>query len=148
MSGASGAVANARLAGQGCATLGAVTEALRVRFGPLGVSVPSWLWPRAVAREARGAAHVLSSLTDEERRIRRWVVTELGALGSALDAVSIATALELEVELVRDALERLERKMVFLWRNEDGAVSWAYPVTVDTTPHQLAFKTGERMTAA
>ena len=29
-----------------------------------------------------------------------------------------------------------------------GAVTWAYPVTVDQTPHHLTFNTGEKIYAA
>jgi hypothetical protein len=49
---------------------------------------------------------------------------------------------------VTDILEVLERKLFFLVRNEQGAVAWAYPVTVTPTPHKLNFSTGERLYAA
>ncbi len=42
----------------------------------------------------------------------------------------------------------LEKHMTFVFRNEQGAVTWAYPVTVDRTPHRVAFSTGERVYAA
>jgi hypothetical protein len=38
--------------------------------------------------------------------------------------------------------------MTFLFRNEQGAVAWAYPVTVDRTPHYVTFSTGEQVYAA
>jgi hypothetical protein len=38
--------------------------------------------------------------------------------------------------------------MTFLFRNEHGAVEWAYPVTAARTPHRVAFSTGERINAA
>jgi hypothetical protein len=45
-------------------------------------------------------------------------------------------------------LQDLERRLTFLWRNSDGQVIWAYPVTVETTPHAVTFHTGEQLYAA
>jgi hypothetical protein len=45
-------------------------------------------------------------------------------------------------------LEELEAQLFFLVRNDRGAVSWAFPVTVDPTPHRLIFHTGEQLYAA
>jgi hypothetical protein len=49
---------------------------------------------------------------------------------------------------VKGILDELERNLFFLVRNAQGAVSWAYPVTVEPTPHQLRFHSGERLYAA
>jgi hypothetical protein len=38
--------------------------------------------------------------------------------------------------------------MTFLFRNEEGAVTWAYPVTVERTPHRVSLSTGEQVYAA
>ena len=45
-------------------------------------------------------------------------------------------------------LNDLEKHMTFLFRNKQGEVTWAYPVTVDKTPHHLTFSTGEQVYAA
>jgi len=52
------------------------------------------------------------------------------------------------MERVKSILEELERKLFFLVRNEQGAVSWAYPMTVETTPHKLSLASGERLYGA
>jgi hypothetical protein len=36
----------------------------------------------------------------------------------------------------------------FLFRNDQGAVVWAYPVTADKTPHHMILSTGEQVYAA
>ena len=46
-------------------------------------------------------------------------------------------------EIVAD----LERHLTFLYRTGRQEVDWAYPVTVDATPHRLTFSTGERLNA-
>jgi hypothetical protein len=35
-----------------------------------------------------------------------------------------------------------------LWRDEGGSVAWAYPVTVERTPHLIHFSSGERLYGA
>ena len=45
-------------------------------------------------------------------------------------------------------LDELETRLTFLFRNDEGAVAWAYPVTAEPTPHHAAFSTGERLDAA
>jgi hypothetical protein len=38
--------------------------------------------------------------------------------------------------------------MTFICRNDEGMAVWAYPVTVEKTPHRLTFSTGEQIYAA
>jgi hypothetical protein len=40
-------------------------------------------------------------------------------------------------------LDELEEHLTFVFRGDRRAVSWAYPVTVDETPHHASFSTGE-----
>jgi hypothetical protein len=61
---------------------------------------------------------------------------------------TISQSLEMEVKKVVSILGELEQNMTFLYRNEHGAVIWAYPVTVDKTPHRVTFSTGESIYAA
>jgi len=60
----------------------------------------------------------------------------------------ISEKLNMPLELVEPILEELQRKLFFLVRNEQGAVSWAFPVTVETTPHKMNFSSGEHLYAA
>jgi hypothetical protein len=61
---------------------------------------------------------------------------------------SIAQSTNLPVERVVAILDDLQKHMTFLFRNKEGAVTWAYPVTVDRTPHHVALSTGESAYAA
>lgn len=116
--------------------------------GSVMVPIPALLWHRAVAKEARAMTRALASLPAEHQRVRSFVVQALPQAGEPLTAEHIAAQLGLSPDRVRRILDALERGLTFVARNEAGAVSWAYPVTVDATPHHLTFKTGERMTAA
>jgi|WetSurMetagenome_2_1015567.scaffolds.fasta_scaffold223431_2 hypothetical protein len=90
----------------------------------------------------------LAFMTDEHHRVRNFVVRELPRVGSPLTPEFIARSLSLTVERVKVLLDELEKHMTFLFRNEAGAVVWAYPVTVDPTPHRIRFGTGESLYAA
>ncbi len=87
-------------------------------------------------------------MTDEHRRVHHFTVRELPRRGGALSPDIIATELGLTRERVVSILDDLEKHMTFLWRNGQGEVSWAYPVTVDRTPHHVTFSTGEQIYAA
>ena len=80
--------------------------------------------------------------------MRDFVVLELPRAGKALSPQVIALKLELPLEQVQTILDELERHKTFLFRNPQGEVAWAYPVTVDVTPHHITFSSGEQVYAA
>ena len=105
--------------------------------------IPRAVWQKLV----RGNAQ-LGFMSEEHHRIRNWVVTELPRVGRPLSPELIAQELRLPKAQVTDILDELEQHKTFLFRNEHGAVTWAYPVTVEHTPHHLTFSTGEQVYAA
>ena len=107
------------------------------------VPIPRWIWQRQVRGEAQ-----LGFMTEEHHRIRNFVVTELPRAGEPLSPEFIAQELKLPLDQVVGILNDLEKHMTFLFRNEQGAVEWAYPVTVAQTPHRMIFSTGEQVNAA
>jgi hypothetical protein len=90
----------------------------------------------------------LDFMSEQHHRVRDFVVTELPRVGEPLTPDFIGQELDLTRTQVVDLLNDLEQNMIFVFRNEEGAVTWAYPVTVDETPHHLTFSTGERLNAA
>jgi hypothetical protein len=56
--------------------------------------------------------------------------------------------LGLEPEVVRADLEDLDHRMIFLHRDREGAVEWAYPVTASRTPHLVQWKDGPEVQGA
>jgi hypothetical protein len=87
-------------------------------------------------------------MSEQHHRVRDFAVMELPRAGKPLAPEFIARELALSPAQVVGLLIDLEQHMTFLFRNEEGAVAWAYPVTVDETPHYLTFSTGERLHAA
>jgi hypothetical protein len=87
-------------------------------------------------------------MTPDHHRVRNFVVTELPKTRAPLPPELIAARLDLPVESVVAILDDLEKHMTFLFRNPEGAVEWAYPVTVAHTLHKVTFSSGEKLYAA
>ncbi len=90
----------------------------------------------------------LGFMTEDHRRVHLFTVAELPRVGKPLSPAFIAEKTGLPVDRVVPILADLEEHMTFLFRNKSGEVTWAYPVTVDKTPHHLTFSTGEQIYAA
>ncbi len=87
-------------------------------------------------------------MTADHRRVHLFSVAELPRVGKPLPLEFIAEKTNLPLDRVVPILADLEEHMTFLVRNKNGEVTWAYPVTVDKTPHHLTFSTGEQIYAA
>jgi hypothetical protein len=114
----------------------------------LGVSrytlpIPRFIWQRQVSGEAN-----LDFMSPDHHRVRDFVVTEIPKVGKPLSPGYIAQALDLPADRLGVILDELEKHMTFLFRNPPGEVEWAYPVTAASTPHHVAFSSGERIDAA
>ncbi len=90
----------------------------------------------------------MSFMTPMHHRVRNFAVAELPRAGKSLPPAAIAAQLDLPLEQVAHILDDLEKHLVFLFRNPLGEVAWAYPVTVDPTPHRVTFSSGEKIYAA
>ena len=107
------------------------------------IPLPSALWRRVVASGARKSGARTGFMTDDHHRVRDFAVDALPGHSGPLPPEAISEALGLPVSRVVSLLDDLERNLTFVFRNENGAVTWAYPVTVDETPHHATFSTGE-----
>jgi hypothetical protein len=110
--------------------------------------LPRPVWQNQVAQNARAMANGQEFLSGDVARVRNYVVVELPRAGAPLSPQRIAANLDLPVERVVSILAELEKGMTFLYRDEQGCVAWAYPVTVERTPHRVRFSSGEQLYAA
>jgi hypothetical protein len=118
-------------------------DALLVGVWRFTVPIPQGIWRRHLHEGGD-----LGFMSQEDHQVRNYVVRELPRAGKPLSPESIARALDMPLPQVADILAKLERHMTFLYRNPQGEVTWAYPVTVDQTPHRVTFSTGEQVYAA
>jgi hypothetical protein len=112
------------------------------------LEVPQATWKQHLTQIPGHSRARLNFMTDTHHQIRYFVVKELANRQKPIEPELISGALNLPLELVKSTLEELERKLFFLVRDEQDAVTWAYPVTVELTPHKMVFSTGERLYGA
>ena len=110
--------------------------------------VPQTTWEQELTVVPERQRARLAFMTDEHHAVRYFVVEELVRQARPLEPALISERLDLPESRVVEILDELEKNLLFLVRNDEGAVSWAFPVTVDRTPHRLTFSTGERLYGA
>ena len=110
--------------------------------------IPSPIWQREVNRSTRGSQQALAFMSADHHKVRDFVVLELPRIAKPISPGTIAQSLNMPAEQVESILEELEKNLSFLYRNASGAVTWAYPVTVEQTPHRITFSSGEQIYAA
>lgn len=112
------------------------------------IELPEAVWQQQTLEAPNHIRSRLAFMTEDHHRVRYFVVRELPRLGRPILPAEIGRALDLPAARVDQILDELERNLFFLWRNEHGAVEWAYPVTAASTAHHLTYSTGERLDAA
>jgi hypothetical protein len=112
------------------------------------IEVPPFIWEKQIEKKKARIGQAVAFMSPEHRRVHHFVVRELPRLGGPLPPDLAAQELALPLERVKAIFQELEQHLTFLYRNEKGEVIWAYPVTVEETPHRLTFATGEQLYAA
>lgn len=110
--------------------------------------LPGALLEKRAEKGRRKIKEELSFLTEDHRKVHHFIVREMPSYGKPMDPGLIAGEVDLTVDRVTAILQELEEHMTFLFRNQEGAVVWCYPVTAEETPHQVTFNTGEKIYAA
>jgi hypothetical protein len=120
-----------------------MADSLLLGVGQYMIPIPRVVWKRLMKARVRKIRASLAFMSEDHHRVRNFAVAELPRAGAPLPPESIAEKLGLAVPLVKSILTELEEHLTFVFRNDQGAVTWAYPVTVDETPHRASFGTGE-----
>jgi hypothetical protein len=114
----------------------------------LTLPLPPKLWKGLINSNAAKMDAGLDFMSTDHHLVRDFAVRELPRYGRPIPPHKFTEELALPIERVLFLLQDLEEHMTFLFRNERGEVAWAYPMTVDRTPHRLTFSTGETINAA
>ncbi len=112
------------------------------------LEIPQATWKQHLTQIPQHSQTRLNFMINAHHQVRYFVVRELVNQQQPLKPKFIADALQMPLDQVDIILEELESRLFFLVRNEQQAVVWAYPVTVEVTPHRLSFSSGERLFAA
>lgn len=126
-----------------------MSDVILVGRGTAILEVPADHWRNHLMQAQQHSSPRLHFMTQEHHRIRNFVVSELPRNGGKpLSPDFIAMRLQLPLASVIAILNDLQQHLFFLVQNEAGEVDWAFPVTVEKTPHSLSFSTGESIFAA
>jgi len=106
------------------------------------------LWNKHLTQIPQQSQSKLLFMTDTHHRVRSFVVKKLAEMQEPITPEFIANRLNMQLARVTAILEEMENNLFFLVRNEKGAVTWAFPVTVETTPHKLIFSTSLQLYGA
>ena len=112
------------------------------------LEIPQATWKQHLTQIPQHSQSRLNFMTDAHHQIRYFVVREMVNRQKPIEPEFISQKLNIPLEQVKVILGELQEKLFFLVRNEQDAVIWAYPVTVETTPHKLRFASGERLYGA
>jgi hypothetical protein len=112
------------------------------------VGVPPLLWEKQIEKASHKVKKSTEFMTPDHRRVHHYVVREMTRSGAPLPPETVSRELDLPLERTVDILRDLEVHLTFLYRNDRGQVVWAYPVTVEKTPHKITFRSGESLYAA
>jgi len=104
-------------------------------LGRTTVPVPGAIARRLIRSMAGKLAGAVAALGDDDRRVHRFVVAELARTGARVEPARVAEALRLDPARVGEILAGLERRLIYLVRDADGRVEWAYPFTAADTPY-------------
>ena len=116
-------------------------DRLLLGLGSYMIPIPRMIWERVVKGEARKTRERLSFMSKDHHRVRDFAVLELPRTGAPLAPEAIAKALDLDVPRVISILDELEKRLTFVFRERpEEAVTWAYPMTVDETPHHATLQ--------
>ena len=112
------------------------------------IEIPLASWKQDLVGIPQHGQARLQFMTEAHHQVRNFVVKEMLIQQKPIEPQFISKKLTIPLERVNYLLGELEQKLFFLVRNSTGAVSWAYPITVETTLHKLKFASGERLYGA
>lgn len=126
-----------------------MTAQILVAKGQSLESMPESGWRETLAEQVPPLMEQrLAFMSAEHHRVRREAVREIIRTGEPVTPEALVRLADLDHATVERILADLARNLLFLVRNAEGAVSAAFPVSADATPHRLTFSTGERLYGA
>ena len=112
------------------------------------IPAPVFILNRDIEKMAKIMKARGNKLPEEKKRIHYFVVRELPNAGQPISLEFIAQGLKMPIDRVSTLVDEMEKDKSFFYRYHSEGINWAYPVTVDNTPHHVTFSTGEQVNAA
>ncbi len=112
------------------------------------IPLPQALIKRGIRRTADAICRKTADVSEEERKVHRFVVMTMTETNEPVTSEYIAEKLHMPLNRVRDIVDKLEEMKVFFYRYNSQGINWAYPVTAENVVHKMTFSTGEQCNAA
>lgn len=105
-----------------------------------------------VRRDIRNSAYAICrksvDISEDERRVHRFVVTAITNTCKPVTPEMIAQELDMPLDRVKTIVDKLEGMKFFFYRYNNVGINWAYPVTAEDQLYKMRFDTGEQFYAA
>ncbi|MFC1819462.1 hypothetical protein ACFLZG_00045 [Thermodesulfobacteriota bacterium] len=112
------------------------------------ILLPQAMIKKDIRTMAEAICRKTADVSDEERKVHRFVVMTMTETNKPVTSEYIAEKLDIPIDRIRDIVDKLEEMKVFLYRYDSRGINWAYPVTAENVVHKMAFSTGEQCNAA
>ena len=119
-----------------------------IGIGRFMIPLPLALINREIGRTADAICRKTADVSEEERRVHRFVVMTMTETNESVTSEHIAAKLDVPLDRVRQIVDKLEGMKVFFYRYNSQGINWAYPVTAENVVHKMTFSTGEQCRAA
>lgn len=119
-----------------------------IGIGRFMIPLPLALIKKAIRSTADAICRTTADVSEEERRVHRFVVMTMTETNEPVTSEHIAAKLDLPLDRVRQIVDKLEGMKVFFYRYNSQGINWAYPVTTENVVHKMTFSTGEQCRAA
>ena len=117
-------------------------------IGRFMIPIPQVISNRGLEKGASGARAKAELLSEEERQVHYFVVKKMAVAKEPITAELVSEELGIEVNRVEEIIDKLEGMKTFLYRSNSKGITWAYPLSLDNTGHEISASTGERFFAA
>ena len=112
------------------------------------IPLPQAMIKKDIRKAADAICRKTADVSEEERKVHRFVVMAMTETNEPVAAEYIADKLDMPLDRVKDIVDKLEEMKVFFYRYNSQGINWAYPVTAENVVYKMAFSTGEQCNAA
>ncbi len=117
-------------------------------IGRFMIPIPQVISNRGLEKGASGARAKAELLSEEERKVHHFVVKKMAVAKEPITAELVSEELGMSVSKVEKIISKLEGLKTFLYRSDGMGITWAYPLSLDNTGHEISASTSERFFAA
>lgn len=126
--------------------MGVMANKVLLGVGKKVVPAPFWLCKGGFQIAGMTMRTIFPRIFSEEHfQVRKFLFMELIRLQKPISPAYIAEKLNMSIDKVQSILNAIAKNQIWIIRNEQGDVTWTYPVTVEETKFKITYSTGEQV---